>query len=69
MQEHWAMSPAWIWWTLVFLLLIGGFWAMARRLDQDRDAPSETPEEILKRRYASGEIDTEEYEQRLAEFR
>ena len=28
-----------------------------------------SPEEILKQRYAAGEIDTEEYERRLSELR
>ena len=31
--------------------------------------PQESPEEILRRRYAAGEIDTEEYASRLAELR
>jgi uncharacterized membrane protein len=29
----------------------------------------ETPEQILKRRYAKGEIDSEEYQHRLADLR
>ena len=58
-----------LWWgvgILVLVLLVrlvagsaGGF---SRRDD-------ETPEQILKRRYAKGEINSEEYQHRLADLR
>jgi putative membrane protein len=52
-----------------------GAWAFVRMLvlrllspgpgDAGRDAPEESAEEILRRRFARGEIDAEEYEERL----
>ncbi|WP_273888190.1 SHOCT domain-containing protein [Rubrobacter naiadicus] len=51
----------------LFVLLV---WAVLRLLspgpgDAGRDAPEESAEEILRRRFARGEIDAEEYEERL----
>lgn len=55
---------------LWILLILGGAWVLVRLL-QDRGAlssfsvePRETPLEVLKRRYAEGEISAEEYEER-----
>jgi len=50
----------------LFVLLV---WAVLRLLspgsgDARRDAPEESAEEILRRRFARGEIDAEEYEER-----
>ena len=62
----WWMVLWWLVGILVLVLLVrlvagstGGF---SRRDD-------ETPEQILKRRYAKGEIDSEEYQRRLADLR
>jgi putative membrane protein len=62
----WWMVLWWVAGILVLVLLVrlvagstGGF---SRRDD-------ETPEQILKRRYAKGEIDSEEYQRRLADLR
>ena len=71
---HWfdgghAMGWMWIWWVLAVVLIVAVVWGFARSQDRfrprDRDRPErESPEEILKRRYASGEIDRDEYEAR-----
>ena len=62
----WWMVLWWVAGILVLVLLVrlvagstGGF---SRR-------DHETPEQILKRRYAKGEIDSEEYQHRLADLR
>lgn len=52
---------------LVWLLVLGGLgglvWLVISLVQRDRSATDlETPLEILKRRYASGEIDPEEFE-------
>ena len=54
----------WIWW-LFWLALIGFivFYGWGRPSGQRR-GPRETPHDVLKRRLASGEISTDEYEQR-----
>jgi putative membrane protein len=52
---------------LVLLLLF--VWLVARIAAGSPAAPLETPEQILKRRYARGEIDSEEYERRLTDVR
>ncbi|WP_442818691.1 SHOCT domain-containing protein [Streptomyces sp. NBC_01320] len=79
-------NGGWAWVTLMPLLwiaLIGlVVWAVLRltqhsagrhdATDDPRKAPRETPEEILDRRFASGEIDAEAYTEarkRLADHR
>lgn len=57
------MGFGWLFW----LLLIGGlFWFIFQTINRNRDISNnvtETPLEILKKRYAKGEITKEEYEQ------
>jgi putative membrane protein len=48
--------------VLLVRLVAGSTGGFSRRDD-------ETPEPILKRRYAKGEIDSEEYQHRLADLR
>jgi putative membrane protein len=48
--------------VLLVRLVAGSTGGFSRRDD-------ETPEQILKRRYAEGEIDSEEYQHRLADLR
>jgi len=70
----WPMGGMWLGWLLVLVVLAAMIWLIARaaRGAGRRRGPQEsgeTPEQILKRRYARGEIDREEYEQRLADLR
>jgi uncharacterized membrane protein len=59
----WWMGAGW----LIGLMLVGLFlWIVVRSTVQP---PAESPESILKRRYAQGEINTEEYNRRLSELR
>jgi putative membrane protein len=56
-----------LWWILGLALLIGLVWALgAATRTRDRE---ETPELILKRRLARGEISQEEYERSLKALR
>jgi putative membrane protein len=51
-----------LFWALVIVGIVAVIrWASARGVSASR-APSDTPLEILKRRYASGEITKEQYE-------
>lgn len=55
------------WWLIGIGLFIALLWFLA---DAIRPAqPNESPETILRRRYAAGEIDAEELERRLAMLR
>jgi putative membrane protein len=56
----------WIFWILIIaaiFLLFRGFSG-----SNSNSAPSESPMEILRKRYASGEISDEEYEHRRKEL-
>ncbi len=73
----WMMGGAWgPWWALGMLLLwvlviagIGAALVVAvRALPWSKAEDQETPLEILKRRYARGEISREEYERMKAEL-
>ncbi|WP_171052992.1 SHOCT domain-containing protein [Streptomyces marianii] len=82
---YWHDGGGWAWMAfmpLLWILLIGlVIWAVVRLTQRpsshsgatDRErAPSETPEEILDRRFASGEIDAAAYSEarkKLAEHR
>jgi putative membrane protein len=75
-----AMGFMWLWWLGGILLVVVLVWAVLRAIsrsgssrDRGRDpgagGPVDSPEEILRRRYASGEIDRSEYEERLRNLR
>jgi uncharacterized membrane protein len=56
-----------VWWVAViglFIALAGFFFSTFGRSSES----NESPKTILRRRYAAGEIDTSEYERRLAEL-
>lgn len=56
-----------IWWIAIiglFIALVGFVFSTFGRLSES----NESPETVLRRRYAAGEIDTAEYERRLAEL-
>jgi len=60
-------------WLLLPLLLLGGIAALVgwrpRSGEQPREDIRSTPEEILKQRYARGEISREEYERTREDLR
>jgi putative membrane protein len=61
----WWMGASWVIGLLIAVLVM---WAVYGTAVQ-RSNPQEGPEAILKRRYARGEINTEEYNQRLLDLR
>ena len=63
----WTM---WLFWPAILVVVAYVVYRLAvpSRGDRSRN-PSQTPETILKHRYASGEIGKEEYERRLADLR
>ncbi len=65
----WYMGGMGLWWLLIVAggtLVVWLAFSAARRLGS---SAQESPERVLKRRYASGEIDSETYERRLKELR
>jgi putative membrane protein len=61
--EWWMMGFGLIFWLIVIGLAV---WLIVRATGRERAEPrGEGAEEILRRRFASGEIDADEYERRL----
>ena len=58
-----------VWWIVGLAVLMLLVWIVARAAGGPPARTEETPERILKRRYASGEIDREDYERRLDDLR
>ncbi len=52
-------------WVLLAILLIGALLMLMRLLANLADHQADSPEQILRRRYAAGEIDEEIYERML----
>lgn len=63
------MAGMWIWLTLALLLIVLNVWIVSRAMSRKRGSAGESAEERLKRRYAEGEIDKNEYETRLKDLR
>jgi putative membrane protein len=60
----------WLFWLLIIVVVVVlARWLMAQGGSSRPPAMDESPEQILKRRYARGELNKEEYEQRLVELR
>jgi putative membrane protein len=61
------MGWMWIFWVFVIVLIV---WAVRESAtSRSRDEFSVSGEEILKRRYARGEVGKEEYERKLEDLR
>ena len=55
----------WILWVLLIVLLVMGlFKGIDHYSDSDKPSQGDSPMEILKKRYAQGEIDEDEFERR-----
>ncbi len=64
----WHFGWMWVFWILLIVALVLLIrWAVTA--GRNSRPPGESPEVILKQRYARGEIDKEEYERRLADLR
>ncbi|MCA1733549.1 MAG: SHOCT domain-containing protein [Acidobacteria bacterium] len=70
---HWGygMGGWMILWTLVGMVIVGAFvWAIVRAGGSGGAAPRpETPEDILRARYARGELTREQFEQMREDLR
>jgi putative membrane protein len=64
----WHMGWMAIWWLLVPLMLAAAGWTVMRGGRGTNKAP-ESPEHILKRRYASGELDRDAYLRMLSDLK
>ncbi|MBT8470453.1 MAG: SHOCT domain-containing protein [Deltaproteobacteria bacterium] len=64
--ENWHMGFMWV---LLAIFLIGALLMLMRLLANAANRRVESPEEIVRRRYAAGEIDIETYARTLAELR
>ncbi|HSM32236.1 MAG TPA: SHOCT domain-containing protein [Woeseiaceae bacterium] len=63
------MGGMWFFWILGIALVVLVAWGVARPSSGRAAGKRESAEERLKRRYAEGEIDKEEYEDRLKDLR
>jgi len=64
------MGGMWLWSLIGLGVLLFFVWAVARAGVGGGQGPrSESPETILKQRYARGDIDRDEYERRLSDLR
>ena len=70
-MHYWFNGGHMIWMTISWLVGIGLFsmliWLLLVAI-RPRPEAGRSPEEILRRRYAAGEIETEEYERLLDEL-
>jgi putative membrane protein len=67
-NDDWHTAWMGLWWILIVPVLIAVVWfalSAARR----RDGAQESPEQVLKRHYANGELDSETYERKLEALR
>lgn len=64
------MGWMWLWWIVGLGIFVFLVWAVARAAGSVAAPRGEdAPDMILKRRYARGEIDHDEYERRLTDLR
>lgn len=68
----WGMGGGMVFWTLVIVAVVVVLVLLVALNAGSAQRPKDlgdSPEEILKRRYARGEIDRDEYERRLNDLR
>lgn len=65
----WAMGLGMLGWLLLLAITVALIVWLVNRNAPGRQQGGESADEILRRRFASGEIDAEEYERRLSVLR
>ena len=65
-HDGWVFWGMHLFWWLFWIVLILGFFSLIAPVPRRKARARETPLEILQRRYAAGEISSEEYEERNA---
>lgn len=68
-DDGWHMGWMGLWWVVGIALVVLLAWVLLRAGGVGRTGERESPEQILKRRYARGEIDRETYQRMLADLR
>lgn len=58
-----------LWWIFGAALVAAVVWALLRSTRGPANGPTESPEQILKRRYANGEIDRDTYQRMLTDLK
>lgn len=66
---YWHMGWMWIWWLLILVVVAAVAWVVVTAARKSGGPAQETPEQVLKRRYAKGEIDRETYQRMLEDLR
>jgi putative membrane protein len=65
----WWIGSVWVFRVIILIIVVWIVLRAASRAHEGRAEGRVTPEEILRERYARGEIDTEEFQRRLAVLR
>lgn len=70
-DDGWSMGWMGVWWIFLLVLIAVAALIVLRNAPAGRTVGPgrEAPEDVLKRRYAEGEIGDEEYEKKLRELR
>ena len=64
-DNHWGPPGIWIFWAIILLVVaVGLYLLMQSRQGHFYPQKEDTPLDILKRRYAMGEITSEEFEEK-----
>jgi len=61
-HDHYWFGMHFFWWIFVIVIIIGTY--LFVKLFNKPESLTETPEEILKKKFASGDLTTVEYEER-----
>jgi uncharacterized membrane protein len=68
-SSAWYMENVWMLWFILVGVIIFVVWSVIRTWNPSNGLRQETPEQILKRRFASGDIDYQEYQLQRKQLR
>ncbi len=67
-DSWWHAGGMWFFWLVVIAVVSVAIYLAARAMKKS-EPPRESPEEILKKRFARGDIDREQYEEAMKDLR